>query len=113
MKKLFIVIMALFITQYCHAKNIDVKTGLGYIKDQSGNIVSKMKLPKGIQPLSTGFDYFEVNTIEEFNAIQVYIEPESPQEIERKKKARRDQNLSDLGLVEKDLAKIKKLPDAQ
>lgn len=111
MRKLIIVIAALFMAQIVYAKNIEVKTGYGYFKDKSGQITDKVRLSPGIYPLNNnGLDYVEVANKQALEAIEVYVEPTSQADLDKEKKQRRDRILGDIGLTEQDLIKIKALP---
>lgn len=49
-----------------------VKTGYGYAKDKNGNIVTRMKLPKGEHPFDQkNFTYHEVGSKVELDEIKV------------------------------------------
>jgi len=54
---------------------MDVKTGIGYIKDSDGKIVCKYVLPIGKHPLKDGYTYTEVATRKDLESIEVYQEP--------------------------------------
>lgn len=112
MKKIILVaVLAIFIAQIVYAKNIEVKTGFGYLKDKSGQIVSKVRFSPGIYPLNNnGLDYVEVANKQALDAIEVYVEPTSQEDIDKEKKKHKDAILDYLGLTAQDLVKIKALP---
>ena len=109
MKKLIAVVLMMLIAQTVYAKNLEVKTGYGYMKDLSGNIVTKCRLAPGAYPMKSGYEYFEVDTIEELNAIEVYVEPVDPN-IAIKYKA---DLLKVLDITEADITKLKTVEDLQ
>ena len=61
------------------------KTGIGYIKDPAGYIVTKYDLPPGEHPLKDGYTFVEVKDRKELDSIEVYIPPLSPEEVREKK----------------------------
>lgn len=63
-----------------------VKTSFGYIKDAAGHIISKAQLPAGEHPLKDGFDYIEVNSQAELDAIEIYRDPKEIQKAINEKK---------------------------
>ena len=65
-------------------KQITVITGYGYYK-KDGNIVMKATLPQGNHPIDDEFDYFEVDSKEELDLIEVYAPPKTDQEIYEEK----------------------------
>jgi len=60
---------------------MEIKTGFGYIKDSSDNIVAKYDLPAGTHPLKEGFSFVEVETRDDLKNISVYVPPKTPDEI--------------------------------
>jgi len=57
---------------------IKIKTGFGYfIESASGKIISKAELPPGDHSIKPGYDYVEVNTTAELDAVEIYQEPET------------------------------------
>ena len=84
-----------------------VKTGYGYIKDPKGNIISKYELPIGKHKDPIGYIYHEVNTKKELDAIEIYREPESIEQLA--KKTNRDSaraKLIGLGLTNDEASEI-------
>lgn len=108
MKKIVVIILVLFVASVVYAGNMTVKTGYGFIKDLSGNIVSKCRLSPGLYPLKNGYEYFEVNSIGELNAIQIYVEPTKPPDPSIAKKQKEDL-LKVLDITEADITKLKAL----
>lgn len=108
MKKIIIVILVLLMAQVAYAKNMIVVTGYGYIKDLSGNIVTKCRLSPGIYPLKNGYEYIEVETLGELDAIEVYSEPAKPVDPNIAKK-QKENLLKSLDITESDLLKLKAL----
>ena len=110
MKK-YLIILAMLMAGTCYAKNMEVVTGFGYLKDKGGDIICKVRLSPGTYPLNNnGLDYVEVANKQALDAIEVYVEPESQVDKDKKKKTRKDSMLSDLGLTDADITKIKNLP---
>lgn len=58
-----------------------VKTGFGYFKNSAGQIIAKAKLPAGEHPLTDGFSYYEVDTLEDLDAIVIYKKPPTTEEL--------------------------------
>lgn len=109
--KIGIFFLIMFISTIGYAKNMTVETGYGYLKDKSGDVICKVRLSPGIYPLNNnGLDYVEVANKQALDAIEVYVEPESQVDKDKKKKARKDSMLDDLGLTAQDIVKIKALP---
>ena len=65
--------------------NITVGTGYGYFLDADDNIVSKSELPPGKHKIKKGFTYVEVDSKEALDAIEVYISPQTNEEIREQK----------------------------
>lgn len=106
MKKIIILILTLLMAQSAYANNMEVRSGYGYIKDLSGNVVTKCRLTPGVYPIKNGYKYIEVNSLAELNAIEVYVEPPDPN-IEKNYKKNL---LKTLNITEADLTKLKALP---
>lgn len=66
---------------------IDVTTGLGYIKDVNGDIVSKCEFPKGKHKMKDSYTYVEVASKEELDKVQVVMQstPKTPEQIVEEK----------------------------
>lgn len=63
----------------------EVKTGLGYFKNSQGNVVSYARLNTGEHECTEGFTYYEVETEEDLEKVELYKEPMKSEEISEKK----------------------------
>ncbi len=77
---------------------MNVKTGIGYIKDNEDKVICKYNLPKGNHPLKDGYTYVEVDTIQNLGKIEIYQEPVKILTLDDKLKA--------IGLTKEDLKEI-------
>ncbi len=66
-------------------EKMEVKTGFGYFSDLQGHIVSKYELSKGQHLLKEGYTFTEVDTKVDLNKIEVYVPPETEEQIEEEK----------------------------
>jgi len=64
---------------------MEVKTGFGYFEDNQGNIVGKYELPIGDHPLRKGYSFVEVASKAELDAVEIYEEPKSSEDIKEGK----------------------------
>lgn len=75
MKKLISALTLCLLPSLALAGTMDVKTGIGYIKDSDGKIICKYDLPKGQHPLKDGYTYTEIATKQDLDKVVVYQEP--------------------------------------
>jgi len=75
-----------------------VKTGFGYIKDASDNIVAKAELPPGEHSFRDGYIYVEVTSRAELDQVQVFIDPAQLQAAKNEQLIQ--QKLRELAIIE-------------
>jgi hypothetical protein len=100
MKILIASLICLFASTVFAMGTMDVKTGIGYIKDSEGKIVCKYDLPKGQHPLKDGYTYTEIASKKELGNIEVYKKPIKQLTIEEK--------LNKLGITKEELKTLLK-----
>lgn len=67
--------------------NLKTTTGFGYFVDESGQVHSKLVCAAGTEfDLLDGFVFYEVDTLPELDAIEVYQDPAEIQHREREQK---------------------------
>jgi len=64
----------------CFAEVMTVTTGFGYLTDSNGHITDKYILPIGEHPLSEGYTQTEVADQSALDAVEIYVEPISPEQ---------------------------------
>lgn len=68
-------------------KTLSVKTGFGYFTEiATGNIISRAELPPGEHPLKDDYNYTEVETRAELDAVRIYEDPAAIDNRENEKK---------------------------
>lgn len=78
-----------------------VKTGFGYFKDASGEIIAKAELPPGKHPQEKGYRYEEVASKEKLDLIEVYTPPPSAEVVKEKKIQAEMRKLAEKSLKDK------------
>ena len=65
--------------------NFTVTTGFGYFVDANGNIVAKCELQPGEHPLKEGYEYVEVASQADLDAIEIAAPVLSEEQIREQK----------------------------